>query len=72
MKTDDPNYTPTVDNIGIEFSSTCFSSGQVFFSGLANDTYSITVSKSGYQDFTDSNILVSPGWQSYKVQLLTQ
>ncbi len=33
--------------------------GQVFFSGLTNQTYSITVSRAGFQDFTSATIPVS-------------
>lgn len=72
MKTDNENFTPTIDNVKIAFSSSCFPAGQSFFNGLSNDIYTITASKNGYQTFTDNAFSIINDWQDYKITLLSQ
>ncbi|MDP2788639.1 MAG: prepilin-type N-terminal cleavage/methylation domain-containing protein [bacterium] len=50
-------------------SSSCATPGQVFWNGLANDTYALTVSKAGYQTFVNSNLSMSPSWQTQTITL---
>ncbi len=47
----------------------CATPGQVFWNGLANDTYTLTVSKTGYQVSVNNSVNMSPAWQNQKVIL---
>ena len=69
LQTADENFTPTLEDINFNFSSSCIPDGQVFFNGLANVTYTLTVQMSGFQIFTDSAVSVSSNWQNYEVTL---
>lgn len=72
LHTNDIAYTPFLDSVKIDFSSSCAPSGQAFFNGLDTGIYTLNVSKGGYQPFSDSNITVSSPWQEHAVQLLEQ
>ncbi len=50
-------------------SGTCATPGQVFWNGLANGTYTLTVSKTGYQTYTNNSLSMSPAWQNQKIVL---
>jgi len=69
MKTLDQNYTPLLQNVAIDFSSLCIPAGQVFVNGLSNGAYTITIQKSGFQAYTDTNLLITSNWQSYNAIL---
>ena len=66
MKTTDPSVTPILDDLAIEFKSDCLSDGQAFFSGLPVGTYTLTISKSGYNTNIDSAVDVTSSWQEYQ------
>lgn len=68
LQTADIAFTPSVSDIAFTFTSLCVPPGQVIFSGLAADSYTITVSKSGYQTFTDT-VAVSSPWQQREIIL---
>jgi len=61
-------WTPTISDISFTFTSSCVPPGQVLFTGLGLGDYTITVSKSGYQTFTDT-INISAPWQQREVIL---
>jgi len=69
LQTADENLTPTLEDINFNFSSSCLPDGQVFFDGLTNGTYTLTVQMAGFQTFTDSAVSVSSDWQTYEVTL---
>jgi len=50
-------------------SGTCATPGQVFWNGLASGTYTLTVSKIGYQTNTNSALSISTAWKSQIVTL---
>jgi hypothetical protein len=64
LSTASSSFTPSVSDIQFTFTSSCVPPGQVIFQGLANGTYNITVSKSGYTT-TNDTVVVSGGtlWQ---------
>lgn len=70
LQTADENFTPTLEDINFNFSSSCLPDGQVFFDGLTNGTYTLTVQMPGFQTFTDSAVSVSSNWQNYEVTLI--
>lgn len=70
LYTQDETVTPGLSDISFEFSSQCVPPGQAFFSGIAADTYTLTVSKPGFQVFTSAALSVVSGWQEYVVTLV--
>lgn len=71
MKTINDQFTPQLNDISIEFRSSCGLAGQAYFSGLTDATYTLTIQKTGYQTLTDPNVVIS-GWKLYKATLLPQ
>lgn len=68
LQTADIAWTPTISDISFTFTSSCVPPGQAFFTGLGLFDYAITVSKGGYQSFTDTITISSP-WQRREVVL---
>lgn len=68
LQTVSTTWTPTVSDVSFTFTSSCVPSGQVLFIGLAAGDYTLTVSKTGYQPFTDT-VTISPAWQQREVIL---
>lgn len=54
LKTDNENISPVLENIKINFSSNCFSSGQTIFQNLSPGNYTLEVTKQGFNTYTTS------------------
>jgi prepilin-type N-terminal cleavage/methylation domain-containing protein len=61
LSTLDQLFTPSISDISIAYTSSCIPPGQVSFSALVSGAYSISISKSGYQDIS-RNIDISSVW----------
>lgn len=70
LRTDDNTVTPSLEDIGLDFSSSCIPDGQVYFSGLSQTTYNVTVEKSGYNTFTDTAVILDENWEDYRATLI--
>lgn len=68
LQTEDPDWTPIVSDISFTFTSDCVPPGQVLFNGLNSGDYTVTVSKNGYQIFSDF-VIVNSDWQQREVIL---
>lgn len=68
MQTQNDQSSPKLEDLDIEFSSSCISSGQTLFQGLSSGNYTMTVSKSGYDD-TQEDISITNNWQSFETTL---
>ena len=68
MQTIDDQYTPRLDDLNFELSSSCIPSGQALFQGLANGDYLITITKSGF-DNTEGDVSVVGDWQGFESTL---
>ncbi len=68
LETASTTWTPTVSDISFTYTSDCVPPGQVIFTGLASGSYDLTVSKSGYQNYTDT-ILIGADWQQTEAML---
>jgi prepilin-type N-terminal cleavage/methylation domain-containing protein len=68
LQTASTTWTPTISDVSFTFTSSCVPSGQVLFTGLSAGNYTLTVSKTGYQPFTDT-VTVSSPWQQREVIL---
>ena len=70
LSTLDSDFTPTMSDISVTYTSSCIPPGQVTFSALASGTYNIVIDKDGYQsaskdveiinDWTKEEITISP------------
>lgn len=69
LSTENESYTPTLEDIKFNFSSSCIPAGQTFFNGLSTGTYTITINKAGFQSYTDSAVSVSSNSQKYEATL---
>ena len=68
LSTADTLVTPTVDDITMRFTTDCTPEGQTSFRGLSNDTYMLSVTKSGYAP-SSQDVTISAPWQSQNIQL---
>lgn len=66
LSTTDSMYTPQVSDISVTYASGCIPPGQVSFSGLAQATYDLTVSRSGYQSISKI-VNVDTFWQKEEI-----
>jgi hypothetical protein len=71
LHTDDTGYTPNISDIAFTFTNSCTPPGQVFFSGLSNQSYILRVSKSGYES-QDVTLNANTPWQLKEVILLPE
>ncbi len=69
LSTEDASATPNVSDVSFTFTSACTPPGQVLFTELGSGTYTVTVSRSGYQTYVDS-VNVSSNWQQKEISLL--
>lgn len=63
--------TPTISDISFTFTSDCVPPGQAFFTGLLNNSYSLRVSRAGYETFTNT-ISTNSNWQQIEITLTPQ
>ncbi len=68
LETASTTLTPNVSDIAATFTSLCVPPGQVAFSGLASAGYTLTISKVGYQPWSDIVNIATP-WQEITVTL---
>ena len=71
MQTASTTWSPTISDISFTFTSSCVPPGQAFFTNLNLVEYTLTVSKTGYQLFSDTITISSP-WQKQEVVLLPE
>ncbi len=57
------------DQTKVTSSGACPAPGQVFWNGLASDTYTLTVSKDGYQSYTNNAFNISTNWENQDIIL---
>lgn len=70
LSTEDQSKTPIISDIAITYSSVCIPAGQAFFYNLpAANIWTLTVSKEGYQTYTEENIDITKDWQEKEVIL---
>jgi type II secretory pathway pseudopilin PulG len=70
LSTASTSFTPSVSDTMFTFTSLCVPPGQVIFQSLSNGTYTLTVSKSGYTDYSDTVVVdASTLWQEKTVSL---
>lgn len=68
LSTASSTFTPNVSDVLVSYTSSCLPPGQAAFTNLSPGTYDITVTKSGYQDYSDT-INVNTSYQSRNIIL---
>lgn len=68
LKTDDPLFTPQIDDVDIEFTGICVPTAQALFNGLDVGTYDIQATAIGYQMSTTTVNITNP-WQQTNILL---
>ncbi|MEK7554446.1 MAG: prepilin-type N-terminal cleavage/methylation domain-containing protein [Patescibacteria group bacterium] len=71
LGTPNQNYSPTLSDIAVTFASSCVPPGQVLFTGLPNDTYTIEIQRTSYQTLNDITT-VNQAWQEFPASLFVQ
>ncbi len=71
LSTDDDQFSPVLSSLSLTFSSSCVPPGQVLFSNLNSGSYDLSVSKSGYQDYSGT-VSVSSDWQQSQIPLSSE
>jgi len=69
LHTDDSAVTPTLSEFALTFSSQCAPPGQVFLDNLSSGTYTVDVTKSGYQNNTTTVSVPTNGYASTSVMM---
>lgn len=69
MQTASSSWTPIISDVSFTFTSACTPPGQVLFTGLSADTYTMTVTDASYQTYS-APVTVSNNWSSQEVLLL--
>lgn len=52
LQTADTDYTPTISDVSLTYTNSCTPPGQAYFGGLSAETYTISISATGYQPYT--------------------
>lgn len=68
LQTADSLVTPNLSEISLTYSSECLPYGQIFFSSLGRNTYSLEVEKDGYQTY-QGVVDINKDWQLIEVIL---
>lgn len=53
LSTASTTYTPTLSDVAVSYTTSCTPPGQSYFGSLSNQTYSVTVTKNGYQQHNE-------------------
>lgn len=68
LSTQDPNATPVVNDVAVDYTANCVPPAQALFTSLGQGTYAVVVTAPGYTS-TTSTAVVGPGFQSTSVSM---
>ncbi len=71
LSTLNTDFTPTVANVAVTFTSECIPPGQAIFSGLSNGDYTLQVDKIGYTS-QSIPVTINSSWQRQNISLSPQ
>lgn len=69
LSTSDTSVTPSLTDVSFTYTAACTPPGQVVFSGLSTGSYTLIVSKDGYNAAGQSISVASGSWQQAQVSL---
>jgi len=70
LSTEDDSATPVISNISFALMNECTPSGQVLFTDLDLDTYSINIMHPDYQEYLLDSYALENSWQTQKISLI--
>ncbi len=70
LSTANSTSTPNISDISFTFSSECTPPGQVAFTGLSDETYTLSVSHDDYQTYTVPVTISNNSWQQIEILLV--
>lgn len=71
LSTDDVTRTPNISDIAFTFTASCTPPGQVVFTGLANGSYQLRVTKTGFETETVP-LTINSAWKLQDVILVSE
>ena len=71
LETSDNLTTPSISDVFFTFTSSCVPPGQVFFTNIGLGTYTLTVTKVGYQVHSE-DVVVDSSWRNKEILLVPQ
>lgn len=71
LQTANTAYTPSVSNVSVTFTSSCTPLGQVLFQLMPSGSYTLSITKTGYQSYSGT-INLSSSWQQVPISLQVQ
>ncbi len=71
LTTETATVTPKLSSVVFAYTSGCIPPGQVIFQGLSVDEYSISATKSGYNNFSQTVNIIN-GWQRIDIKMESQ
>jgi prepilin-type N-terminal cleavage/methylation domain-containing protein len=69
LETENTSVTPNISDVRFSFATDCTPVGQAYVGGLNNNSYTLKISKSGYETLTYTGLLFNQPWQTVKVTL---
>jgi len=68
MSTQDPDATPDLTGVSLDFTANCVPPAQVLFTGLAQGTYTLDATAPDYAE-SSTTVSIGPGFQSSTIEL---
>lgn len=69
LETENTSVTPNISDVRFSFATDCTPVGQAYVGGLNNNSYSLKISKPGYETINYTGLLFNQPWQAAKVTL---
>ncbi len=69
LESSNTSNTSIISDASFTFTSSCVPPGQVSFGGLSSGDYTITISKSGYDSYTQTQYSINSAWQKLEIAL---
>lgn len=67
LQTADQQFTPSISEVALGYTSGCTPPGQAFFGSLSNSTYQISITKTGYNTLTTPVTVSGNLWNTFQL-----
>ena len=69
LESTNTSNTSVISDASFTFTSSCVPPGQVSFGGLSSGEYTVTISKTGYDSYTQTDYSINSAWQKLEIAL---
>lgn len=69
LQTANTSVTPNLSDVRLSFATACTPVGQAYISNLNSSSYTVTITKAGYQTITLNNVVFNQNWQALQVTM---